>query len=318
MVENPYERFFYHSFPRPRKGMDGETLGLKALSLIARYGFLLTPEVLVLDEARGLAAAQTRLCLTELHESELPHHSTTFGPFAFEINIDAGRRLGAMPVIYVPQPVGYGRTRFFDGLGYSFVEKLAEIQSMLVFLGELEEAVREPREGRWKIQRFSDSPPVEIMSTQLHDLIMNLKRDADFHSLGAMLKGLASLFYKTDNEFTLAPRLDYYRQREWRIISDLVGDGGRNSRFLTSVESSEIAESNPEFFTRTIEWVDGRYPRINLCQCLIFPQEAWAAVVRRIFVPEHLLRQVEGIPDVMELGVPIVKAPAAQVADHAL
>jgi hypothetical protein len=129
-----YDRYFYHSFPRPGPGQDTDAIGLITLDLACKIGFLLTPEPAVFDQERGTAAAQTRLCLTVLHETEIARHVEEFGPFAFEWDTDAARRLGAMPVIYIPQPVGHGKSRYFDELGLHVIEHLSDIQQVLKFL----------------------------------------------------------------------------------------------------------------------------------------------------------------------------------------
>jgi hypothetical protein len=44
---HPPERFFYHSFPRRGRGIDGEIeKGYKILSLITEVGLVMAPEVL--------------------------------------------------------------------------------------------------------------------------------------------------------------------------------------------------------------------------------------------------------------------------------
>jgi hypothetical protein len=306
-----YDRFFYHSFPRPRQGAGTDVMGVEILRLIAKFGFLMTPEMLRLDEVSGLAAAQTRLCLTEIHPSELPAHAKSFGPFSLEIDMDIGRKLGAMPVIYIPQPTEHGPSKHFDGFGFKTIQRLAEIQSLLEFMALLEAQSEDKSTGNWKVQRFKDSPVAEIGASQLRNLMLNLRDDASFSQLAATLRGLASLYYPVDNPYELAPQLQYYRQREWRIVSDLVGSSGHNSRKLDDAEAKEVAASNPAFFSKVIEWTDGFHPRLDLCRLLMFPKEAWPRIVKRILVPEHLVAEVEKMPEVAELDVPIVSAPIA-------
>ena len=102
------ERFFYHSFPRPRQGLSEEDnceKGLRILRSMADIGLLLTPETLEFREfledgtlGPKVVAAQRRACFTELAPSELRRHSLEFGPFALELDVMSLRELGAMPV----------------------------------------------------------------------------------------------------------------------------------------------------------------------------------------------------------------------------
>jgi hypothetical protein len=51
-----------------------------------------------------LAVLKKRICFTELSPGELAGHAEKFGHFSLEFEIETVRRLGAMPVFYVPQP----------------------------------------------------------------------------------------------------------------------------------------------------------------------------------------------------------------------
>ena len=111
-------RFFYHSFPRPRQGeTDSETAsrGWAVLQSMRELGLILAPEVVEWQTPVSLGTPsptrilQRRICFTELSPQELCEHSTRFGPFALEFETTALRRIGALPVIYMPpSPVGTG------------------------------------------------------------------------------------------------------------------------------------------------------------------------------------------------------------------
>src|SRR5437879_260717 len=107
-ASNKMERFFFHSFPRPRTGETRERQVQKG-QLIAQSlldnGIVLSPEnyQIPLFDANGLVvdhvrATQRRACFTELELELLPEHSKTFGPFALVYRIDDLRQLGALPV----------------------------------------------------------------------------------------------------------------------------------------------------------------------------------------------------------------------------
>ena len=107
------ERYFYHSFPRPRRGRD-QTVdvqkGLKILELIRDFGLLLAPELIAWEHPhvdgappRKAKIVQKRVCFTELSPCELPKHATEFGHFALEFEIDTLKSLHALPVFYIPR-----------------------------------------------------------------------------------------------------------------------------------------------------------------------------------------------------------------------
>jgi hypothetical protein len=106
------ERFFYHSFPRRGASTASETEeGKQILSAIRDFGLVLTPQFIEWTQPtlaalpRTLPVLQKRVCFTELSLSELPGHAEKFGHFALEFETETLRRLGAMPVFYVPQPI---------------------------------------------------------------------------------------------------------------------------------------------------------------------------------------------------------------------
>jgi hypothetical protein len=205
--------------------------------------------------------------------------------------------------------VGHGKSRYFDELGLQVIEHLSDIQQVLQFLADLEGTASGTRDGRWIVQRALDRPKVELEAGLLNDLILNLKNQVKFADLAATMKGISSLFYQTDNDYTLLPQLEYYRQREWRIVSDLVGDVGRNSRPLTDEEATDILKANPKFFNGIVPWTDGHHRRIELCQVLQLQPRAWPMLVRRILVPDHLLPVVGSMPSVTRLQLPVEATP---------
>jgi hypothetical protein len=111
-----FDRYFYHSFPRRDRSTDGEMeKGRKILSLICEVGLVLAPEVVKWktphadgSPPRVQETIQRRVCFTELAPSELARHAEEFGHFALEFDVDTLKRMGAMPVFYIPQSAGDG------------------------------------------------------------------------------------------------------------------------------------------------------------------------------------------------------------------
>ena len=137
-------RFFYHSFPRPRQGeTDSETSrrGWAVLQSMRELGLILAPEIVEWHTPVSLGTPsptrilQRRICFTELSPQELREHSTRFGPFALEFETTALRRIGALPVIYMPQALS--EQDHLALLGPFVVGHLGQIQGTLERLNEL-------------------------------------------------------------------------------------------------------------------------------------------------------------------------------------
>jgi len=127
----PAKRFFYHSFPRRGRTTDAEIeKGCKILILICAAGLLLAPEIVKWKHPhadgsppREQETIQRRICFTELAPEELARHAEEFGHFALEFDIDTLKRMGAMPVFYIPQSIGE------DGEGVTSLGSTLVIQS---------------------------------------------------------------------------------------------------------------------------------------------------------------------------------------------
>ena len=124
--------YCFHSFPRPRKNESREAQfqkGEKIARSLIDNGLLLVPEhfeIPLLDgsgvQVDKLEVTQCRICFTEIPASDLPAHSERFGPFALAYDLDDLRRIGALPVHYVPLPQG---THLY-GLGSQIIAGVAD------------------------------------------------------------------------------------------------------------------------------------------------------------------------------------------------
>src|SRR4029453_6951703 len=109
-------RFFFHSFPRRRQDESRNTQiekGSRIAKNILDNGLLLAPENYDLpvigndgSTADSFTAVQRRICFTELEPEALEGHSQVFGPFALAYRIEDLRRIGALPVSYIPLESG--------------------------------------------------------------------------------------------------------------------------------------------------------------------------------------------------------------------
>jgi hypothetical protein len=218
-------RFFFHSFPRPRNLETREDV-LRKGALIARSlldnGLLLTPECYtypLLDNSGGVVdiieAVQRRICFTELEASGLPQHSETFGPFALVYEVVPLRRLGALPIFYIPLVVSGG---YLSGLASELLAGLTDASRIVSSLA----AVRRHLASSAKLSLDYRGRSVAFAPEQADairffiDTLMDSAR-ADLGTTESRLRTTASCFYPTENPDFTEP-LHYYRQREWRIV----------------------------------------------------------------------------------------------------
>jgi len=267
------ERFFYHSFPRPRKGETPEHIlqkGMSILSLINSYGIVLAPEVVrwkqPLQEGgvRELEQLQKRICFTELSESELPAHAERFGPFALQFDLDTVRHLGAVPVSYIPQvlvgdtPSAVGATlvaELFDARG-----TMDQLQQLRDGLNQLEALKAEgtpiaPGCAFDLVNVDRAGTPVKkyhVSVAAVRDVVEYLSfQNAPFSLMRGVLNAMLSLFYPADDQVN-DKVLGYYRQREWRIVSGVEVNGVSVSSSLTPEQSRRVSNIDVSFWERML------------------------------------------------------------------
>ena len=263
-------RFFYHSFPRKRRGeSDSEAAirGMAILRSIKDLGLLLAPEVVEwrtpasLGVSSPIRVMQKRICFTELARSELALHSSRFGPFALEFSISELRRMGALPTIYMPQALL--RQDQLAMLGPFVVSHLDQIRGALENLAKLSQFtdvgclqqlganamaddcvanLKNVDQSGQTIQEF------QIPWNAIRDLLRFIGfESAPFDAMIGATSITQSLFYPTDNEHQDA-ELGYYRQREWRITADYSINGSPRGRELQSREIKRLLEIDQQFW----------------------------------------------------------------------
>jgi hypothetical protein len=220
------ERFFYHSFPRRGRGSDGEIdKGCKILSLICDAGLLLAPEIVPWSyphadgsPPRRQQIIQRRICFRELASDELIEHAEEFGHFALEFDISTLKRLGAMPVFYIPQSTD-ADTSEIPSLGSTLVVQSIDAMILAMRLAGVKRIFDQSRAG----ERVDCTFGFAKSKTFTLDVEETRKAIEAFtyaltppDMLEHALTGLLSCFYPADN-LRDNKALAYYRQREWRI-----------------------------------------------------------------------------------------------------
>jgi hypothetical protein len=252
----PPERYFYHSFPR-RPQTEGHAHGLAILELIRDFGLLMTPEVACWQYShadgtppRRQSMVQRRISFTELLPSELAGHAKDFGTFALEFDIDSLKRLGAIPVFYVPQ-AGEG----FDagGLGGTLMNHLIDAMRLTDRIAQMEAILdgAPPDRARQGITIPVDAGDV-LFDLDIKEARETLKAItlglAPARQLSAFLEGGLNYFYPADGRNNAA--LQYYRQREWRIAGNVAVRDEEMMHRPSAKMIDRLLALDPDFFGR--------------------------------------------------------------------
>ena len=299
------ESYLYHCFPRRGANTSAEIdKGLKILTCIRDFGLLLLPESIewsqpVTDHPpRTFPLIQTRVCFTDLNPAELSEHAARFGHFAIEFEAESARRLGAIPVFYVPQRDG--------GVGTSLLAVLLDARAVIDRAKITHDILNHAAERVALTVSFTRNPQ-DKKAFDIH-------RDESKVLLGALnhqvtpwpmlsngMDALLNFFYPADNTIHDKP-LQYYQQREWRIACNFAIDGVEVLRKPTEDEVRRISQIDEQFFLRPIQTDHGP---IDPFSCsLIHPGlngKTILPMARRVIVPQsaieatrELLKHVEG------------------------
>jgi len=292
-------RFFYHSFPR--RGTRDDAKALAILRSLIDIGFVLTPEQTVWKErlaGGGFSnpdyVKQIRICFTELSPPELQAHSESFGQFALEFEILTLRRLGALPVIYLPADSGEENSG--EAAAAASVVRMSQLTRVLDRLIGLKTFLQDnPRVPLVSIQNGSGltvAVPAEALANTLASIEGGVR---PLEELQASLRILTSFFYPTEN-LQYNDTLDYYRQREWRIAAGLLIGGQPTTRPLHDSEKAAMIAIDREFFESELRFRNLKHRRIDLCHVMpSFLGKAVIAYARRIIVPRRSLDMVHSI-----------------------
>lgn len=316
-MPQPDERFFYHSFPRRRAEDDTEySKALRVLKSIVKSGLLLTPEKYEIREflkdgkqSEPVVSYQKRVCFTELSPGELPSHCETFGPFSLEFTIENLRRLGAVPVFYFPSASAeeFG----LEGIGVALMARLAEVQCVLSRLEKLEELTGPQSNGAELLNITRDGNEVGTTGCTVgaaRDLVSFLRLQTQpISQLLASVRALSNFFYPTE-DIEYNDSLSYYRQREWRIIGNMVHRGKPIDRELTEQEMTSLQDIDGDFFGRTMSFPSGEHRIVERCKYFSELESApiWT-LARRVVVPDEAFQSAETMLKGLDCLLPLVR-----------
>ena len=318
-------RYLYHSFPRPCPGEDNIELGLKILGSLTKVGLVLAPEIIKWPPQplgngsnREHLTVQQRICFTELSAYELGAHAKKFGPFAIEWDIEQLRRLGIVPVFYVPQPLE--NIPGASAIGMALVVQLSDAQGTMDILTKLQ-AASEANQDNIPLNITNDVGNVvqtyNIPAANLRDILTFLNyKCSPFDMMSGILIGVSNLFYPTDN-LHRGKLLDYYRQREWRLIGNISMGGQAMSRKPQNEEIKIIRETNPEFWNKKIS--DGKREFDRHTETLVYPDfegKHILATARRVIVPQNAKKQTTALLKDAGIDIPVVSRSWAGIVGY--
>jgi len=306
------ERYFYHNFPRLRRtGPPALDKGCSILSAIRDSGLLLMPEYIefkqptISGEPRILPIFQSRICFTELSPVELPEHAEKFGPFALEFEVPVLRRLGAMPVFYLPDPLAGGEN--MNALGMALLAVTMDAKAIVERMAFLDNLFKgsmlvEPKLGfNPGFARNPDALGKFTIDTEETKNFLNAVgyMTTPLGPLNIGMNALLNFFYPAD-DIRHDRLLEYYRQREWRIACNFAINGVEIMRPPTLEEKARFLAIDTDFFGGQIKTDLGTHGVLD--NALVHPGmdgKSLIEMVRRVIVPGEALIQAKEILSVI-------------------
>jgi hypothetical protein len=148
--------------------------------------------------------------------------------------------------------------------------------------------------GNLLITGGSGSVQTELTIRGARDLLAYLEHGHQpIHILRSAVQALAGYFYPVE-DLNYTDVLGYYRQREWRIIGNMVHMNQPMSRNCSGAEQAFLEKLDPQFWARTIDLPTGPTKRSMAAQVYpIFRGQPVFASVRRVIAPRAALAWVE-------------------------
>ena len=235
---------------------------------VKELGLVIAPEIvewkqpLVDGSHRITRLRQKRISFTELARSQIAEHGIKFGPFSLEFKIDVLRRMGALPVIYMPQSLKASGD--LSTLGAMVVTQLGDVKYTITQLQHLSQitdpawalaqvvaqglvATHVAPDYTINLRNTGDKGDVVVEKTvpgrMVRDVIEYIGfKNAPFDLMLGVLSLVQTLFYPTDDDLH-DDLLSYYRQREWRIAGGFLFNGVAHGRSLSIPRRADCSRS---------------------------------------------------------------------------
>jgi hypothetical protein len=297
-----------------------------------KWGLLLSPEEIVFlgepyrDEPTGqpIRILQKRFCLTELSEEELSDHAQVFGPIALEFDQPTLRRIGAMPVVYIPQQLSdEPRKDQFALVGQTLVYRMFDTYQLLSDLAGIRDEVSELSSDRVSVTLGHPDSDVTVeypVALLRHFLETLTYKRQPLRELASAMQLLSCFFYPTDEAIIVNRwgdiddgRLAYYREREWRIVSGIRFGGKPLDGDLPANAAIEISALIQDSFSPYASAKIEGLPFTNSCSLIqTFGGRSIMDSVRRILAPSDLIGDVATVARKFRFQGVIAEYPGAQ------
>lgn len=249
------KEYFYHSFPRIAKGEsvdENKERSIQILSNIIDNGLLITPEILNLPfelQEGEYPLMQHRCCFTLIKREQLNEHCDQFGQYSIEWETGFLKKLGVMPVIYLP---------LFDFGGKNHMELIASkwLYRLIMYDREqaktLHDATIEAKTGFYS---------QDINNDEKRALYFKYKEE---DQKKGWFEALKNLIYPIDFD-RYTDENGYYRQREWKLSGNIVDSEGKLlAEQATQEQAGQLIAMNPSFFTKPINYLNKEVSRAEL------------------------------------------------------
>ncbi|MBX3745790.1 MAG: hypothetical protein KF833_10830 [Verrucomicrobiae bacterium] len=295
------EHYFYHSFSISRPHECRQAWIDRCFTILRSIftrGIVLTPE-LVEFKAEELQPRsgeqippilQVRFCLTQLDISDLKTHCDTFGPVSLEFDRSAIRDLGALPVIYIPQVVDK-RKDLMASIGYAFVSKLRYVRRVLDELAALRaEAQAFDQDESMVVSTNEASEEVVIHNRSLRGFLDMVKpKQESLEELSSTIQALSCLFFPAGPSCPESSQMDYYHEREWRVISEILNSGDPVDAPLNLVEKADFAKIYPSWNLSLIPFGSETLRYLDCCRIIRdINCTPIKSRVRRVILPQEI------------------------------
>jgi hypothetical protein len=283
------------------------TDGLNILKSFLTSGLILAPEVVTWKQPlidgtnRTTVLTQKRISFTELSRNEIVEHSKRFGPFSLEFNITTLRKLGLLPVIYMPQ--GFGNEKDFSNIGLSIVTQINDIKYTIIQLHHLSqytnldflkkqnsEVNSISPDAVFNLQNINPESQIEysyqVPFKNIVDILSYIGyRNAPLDLMIGILTLMQNLFYPTDDTIHDSV-MEYYRQREWRLLSGLAIEGNLQTRHLKDDEKLNLLKINNRFWSKELNDGSTSFRRVDNADVIeTFQGKHLATLIEAVIVP---------------------------------
>jgi hypothetical protein len=157
--------------------------------------------------------------------------------------------------------------------------------------------------AKWKL---SSASPTRCTVGGAKDLMQILEVGGQpIDALLGAVRAMAGFFYPVEN-LKYTGELAYYRQREWRLIGNMMLNGVAVTGKPVADDVAALVSINPQFFEREVQFPSGTSKRVEQCQLYKnYLGQPLHRVFRRIIAPNQSVDEVRGLLKQRDLNVEV-------------